>query len=239
MHGGGFTQGGLDVPHAHLVSAQLAHRTPAVVVSVGYRLATGGVHYPVPHDDVRSAWAWACGRAREPGPAPERFAMGGASAGANLAVGVAQHLRDDGAPLPAALLLAYPLVHEVVPEASAELMARLAELSGPVPGVRRFPPEAVTAMYRHYAGPRGGRYVHPATAGAAGLPPTLIVTAEYDDLRPSGEAFAAQLAAAGVRVDLAMARGMPHSFLNWPPELPAISWTLRRFTRVLRELGRP
>ncbi|MER6048413.1 alpha/beta hydrolase [Streptomyces sp. NPDC001793] len=71
VHGGGFTQGGLDVPHAHLVAAQLARRTPAVVVSVGYRLATGGVHYPVPHDDVRSAWAWACGRARELGSAPE------------------------------------------------------------------------------------------------------------------------------------------------------------------------
>ncbi|WP_369356709.1 alpha/beta hydrolase [Streptomyces sp. cg2] len=79
VHGGGFTQGGLDVPHAHLVAAQLARRTPAVVVSVGYRLATGGVHYAVPHDDVRSAWAWAwswawaCGRARELGPAPERM----------------------------------------------------------------------------------------------------------------------------------------------------------------------
>ena len=85
-HGGGFTAGDLDMPEAQIVSAEIAARKGAVVVSVDYRLAVGGVRYPVPVDDVAAAWGWFRGAARELGVEPAHAAIGGASAGANLAV---------------------------------------------------------------------------------------------------------------------------------------------------------
>ena len=58
VHGGGFTSGSLDGNEAHVVSAELAARAGAKVVSVDYRLATDAVQYPVPLDDVLTAWRW-------------------------------------------------------------------------------------------------------------------------------------------------------------------------------------
>ena len=73
VHGGGFRHGDLDMPEAHLVSAELASRAGAYVVSVGYRLAVDGVRYPVPLDDVFAAWGWAsAGDGRPPQPRGRR-----------------------------------------------------------------------------------------------------------------------------------------------------------------------
>ncbi|MBR7838564.1 alpha/beta hydrolase fold domain-containing protein [Actinospica durhamensis] len=113
LHGGGFMGGDLDMPEAHLVAAELAFRADALVVSVGYRLAGNGVHHPVPIDDAHAAWLWLTegeGAARLPeGP----VALGGASAGAALALATALRLRDQAghARTPEALLLAYPFAH--------------------------------------------------------------------------------------------------------------------------------
>ena len=84
MHGGAFVAGDLDMPEAHVVSAELASRG-AIVVSVDYRLATATVRYPVPLDDVHAAWGWFADVTDDLGTDPRQLAIGGASAGANLA----------------------------------------------------------------------------------------------------------------------------------------------------------
>ena len=100
MHGGAFIAGDLDMPEADWFSREVARRAGAVVVSVDYRLCNEGVHYPVPHDDVVAAIRWARESAPELGIDPGRVSAGGASAGANLAAGVALKLRDADVPYP-------------------------------------------------------------------------------------------------------------------------------------------
>jgi acetyl esterase/lipase len=101
-------------------------RAGAVVVSVDYRLAVGGVRFPVPHDDVVAAWRWVAAQASRLGVDPARLCLGGASAGGNLAAGAALRVREDGdAVRPARLLLVYSGLHPVLPEASPELVERI------------------------------------------------------------------------------------------------------------------
>lgn len=88
-HGGGFAFGDIDMPEADFVARTLA-AAGTVVVSVDYRLATDGIHFPVPLDDVVAAWEWASKRRGELGI--DRLAIGGASAGGNLAAAAALRL---------------------------------------------------------------------------------------------------------------------------------------------------
>ncbi|MET0695469.1 MAG: alpha/beta hydrolase fold domain-containing protein, partial [Propionibacteriaceae bacterium] len=227
----GFIGGDLDMPEAHEVSRGIVGRTGAVVVSVDYRLcpvppALGGpaepassdeaaVRFPVPHDDVLAAYRWTRASADQLRIDPNRVALGGASAGANLAAGVALHLRDLG-DSPWQLLLAYPVVHPVLPEPSAEL----AEAIALTPYVLRFPPDLCRVMNENYL---GGPIedAHPyAFAGLSedlvGFPPTLIDNDEFDELRSSGETFATQLRNAGVEVEQVTSLGVTHGHLNHP-----------------------
>lgn len=228
-HGGAFVGGDLDMPEAHHTSAEIAARAPAVVVSVGYRLAVDGVHYPVPHDDVRAAFVGARRAAVGWGADPRRAALGGASAGGNLATGVAQHLRDDGEPGPSCLLLAYPALHARLPAGDDA-----APGTAGLPTLLRFAPGQVAWFSDNYAGPGGGPYAFPADAGAHGLPPVTMVLSEYDDLRASGEVFARDLADTGGEVDLWVAPGAVHGHLNHGAVLPPAVETLDRFAAALR-----
>lgn len=215
MHGGAFRMGDLDMMEADGVARELAVRAGAVVVSVDYRLAVGGVSYPVPHDDVVAALRWVRDHAGELGADPARIVAGGASAGGNLATGAVLRLRDEDGWTPAALLLAYAALHAVIPEPSAVLAAALRE----IPRVLRFLPDDRRDITRNYLGgpeSRADGYAMPALADLTGLCPTVLLNAEYDDLRPSAEAFAAQLAVVGVDVRQVLARGLLHGFLNLP-----------------------
>ena len=93
VHGGAFLGGDLDMLEADGVAREICARAGAVVVSVEYRLCHGGVTYPVPHDDVVAAVRWV--RDNAPTLGVDRIAVGGASAGANLAAGATLRLRDD------------------------------------------------------------------------------------------------------------------------------------------------
>ncbi|MGN6742989.1 MAG: alpha/beta hydrolase, partial [Amnibacterium sp.] len=221
-HGGGFTAGDLDMPEAHVVSAEIAARAGAVVASVDYRLAVGGVRYPVPVDDVATAWSWFRGAAGELGVDPARAAIGGASAGANLAVAAVLRARDAGQPLPSAMLLAYPALHFPTPALHDDLAAEMREL----PLLLRFTPRMITDITAAYLGritdiPSN---LMPGLADLTDLPPARIVVSEYDDLRASGELFTEQLTERGIRAELTVAAGMLHGHLNIPPvaELPEI-----------------
>ena len=235
-HGGGFTSGDLDMPEAHRVSAELAARADALVVSVGYRLATDVIHYPIPVDDVCAAWLWLTegeGRAllSSGTTGPGTIGLGGASAGAALALATALRLRDQGRRGPDRLLLAYPFVHFPVPALDDAIAA---EMHG-LPEILRSTPVVIEAMVRSYVGRLTALppAAFPGAADLEGLATTAIVVSEYDDLRPSGDLLAVQLEESGVPVQRYLAPGMPHGHLNRSPGLGEVDRTLDFFAAVL------
>ena len=212
-HGGGFLGGDLDMPEADATSREVCARAGAVVVSVDYRLATRGVHFPVPHDDVVAAYDWALSSAASWGATGPAF-VGGGSAGANLAAGVALRLRDEARP-PAGVLLLYPLVHPALPPASEELSGRVAGL----PNSHAFRAAGLRAVVENYLGAPASAAPPYAFAGVGdlrGYPATLIINCEYDGLRASGEAFAAALEAVEVPVTQLLAPDVLHGHINSP-----------------------
>ncbi|MBN9605307.1 MAG: alpha/beta hydrolase fold domain-containing protein [Actinomycetales bacterium] len=253
-HGGGFAYGDLDMPEADRVARDLAARG-IPVVSVGYRLAPPfrnadpsprptSVHFPVASEEVTAAFWFAARSGSAPGrgrrrrgvaPRARGWALGGASAGADLAAGAALRLRDEGGPTPRMLLLVYPIVHLELPPASAELEAAVASLPRPhrfdADGVRR-----MNANYLGHPGPADSPYAFPGGHDLAGLPPVRILNAEADTLRASGEAFGAELAAAGVDVEMVTEPGTEHGHLN--QDVPEAVVSTARLVRWLREAGR-
>lgn len=211
LHGGAFCRGDLDVPEADWVSRELAAAAVAVV-SVDYRLAVDGVHFPVPGDDVVAAWT-AAASGDGLGLGVRRWHIGGGSAGGNLAASTALQARDGLAPEPRSTVLVYPVLHDRVPPASAELRAKVAGL----PPEQRFPPEESRRLNLNYVGDEAllaHPYAFPAHGRHEGLPPALVINADLDDLRASGEAYAAALAAAGVDVTVVREVGVRHGHLN-------------------------
>ena len=233
LHGGGFSGGDLDMLEGHSVSAELADRADALVVSVDYRLANGTIRYPVPVDDVHAAWLWlAVGEGSTLLPASSGIiALGGACAGAALALSAAIRLRDQSEHSPDKLLLAYPFAHFPVPALDNETAAEMIPLSP----MLRFTTEGIEGMVRNYVG-RITDLPPEAMPGAArltGLPPTALALSEYDDLRPSGDLLAKQLEESGVPVQKYVAAGMLHGHLNRAPSLKPVDLTLDFFASVL------
>jgi acetyl esterase/lipase len=234
LHGGAFRMGDLDMPEADWTARQVCERAGAVVVSVDYRLCVGGVTFPVPHDDVVAAVRWVRERADTLGVDADRISLGGASAGGNLATGAALRLRDEDGWVPAALLLAYTTLHAVVPAPSAALAPLLAE----IPRLLRFLPEDRQGITENYLGGPSSRadgYAMPANAVLDGLCPVLLLNSEYDDLRPSAEAFAGLLATAGVDVRQVVVPGMLHGFLNLHTGVEAVDRALGLMAAAVRD----
>ena len=215
LHGGGFIGGDLDMREGDWTAREVCAAAGAVVVSVDYRLAVGGVCYPVPHDDTVAAVAWVRDRAGDLGVDPLQITIGGASAGANLTAGAAVKLRDRDGWGPTALVLVYPALHAQIPAPSPSLAATLTEL----PPLFHPPVTEGNPLSENYLGgplSSADGYAFPAGAVLDGLSPTLVLNAEYDRLRASGEAFTAALALVGVDVRQVTIRGMLHGFLNLP-----------------------
>ena len=214
-HGGGFVAGDLDMPEAHWVAVELARRG-IPVLSIDYTKCAEGVHYPIPSDDVLDAWLWVAGHEVEFGVAPGHLHLGGASAGANLCAGVAKRVRDDSGPLPASLVLAYPVLHAELPPAAAELRAALAARPPEF-----LTPEVMRDLNLNWTGTEAlfdDVYAFPANGDVSGLPPTYILNSEADSLRSSGEAFGKQLAAAGMTARVEFEPGTVHGHLNQPDD---------------------
>lgn len=234
VHGGGFTHGSAFDPAGDALCSVLARRSGSLVVSVDYRLAVGGVHFPVPHDDVVAALRWLRASASDLGVDAGRITVGGDSAGGNLAAGAALRTRDEDGRVPAALVLAYPILHAVLPPLSRDVVASVAGL----PDLLRFLPEDVSGMVRNYVGgpeSRADGYAMPGLADLEGLCPVLVVNSECDDLRASGEAFVAAAALAGVEVQQMTAKGMLHAFLVMSDEVPQAARARRRIADVVAE----
>jgi acetyl esterase/lipase len=129
----------------------------------------------------------------------------------------------------------YGVAHPVVPPASPALAAALAELPpllAPPPGERD---DFLTVNYLGGPISSADGYAMPALGVLDGLCPTVVINAEYDRLRASGEAFAAALALAGVDVRQVLVPGVLHGFLNQPAELEPVGRCLDLMADVVGE----
>jgi acetyl esterase len=205
FHGGGWVVGSLDT-YDPLCRA-LAAAVPAVVVSVGYRLAPEHP-WPAAVEDAYAATLWASRNAAELGGAQHRLAVAGDSAGGNLAAVVALGARDRGGPAIAFQLLVYPALDAAGDTGSWRDHADGFHLTAA--GMRWY--------WDHYLGGADGTAPDASPLRAAflgGLPPALVIVAEHDVLRDEGEAYAARLAGAGVAATASRYPGMVHGFLRW------------------------
>ncbi|HVE94302.1 MAG TPA: alpha/beta hydrolase [Acidimicrobiales bacterium] len=223
FHGGGWVIGSV---HTHDSQARLlAEGAEAVVVSVDYRLAPEHP-FPAALDDCTAATRWALGHAATLGGSPAVVAVAGDSAGGNLAAAVALRLRESGAGL-AAQLLIYP-----VTDASCATRSYAENAEG-------YFLEAATMrwFWSHYLGDAA------ATAESSvieatdlrGLPPAIVVTAQYDPLRDEGVAYAKRLSEAGVDVTLVQCDGLIHGFFGMTEYVDLAATESTRFLEAFRE----
>jgi acetyl esterase len=226
-HGGGWVIGDLDTHDREC--RILCNDTPCVVVAVDYRLAPEHP-YPAAVDDAWAALQWVFRHAAELGGDSQRIAVGGDSAGGNLAAIVSLRARDQGGPALRAQLLVYPSVAgELLTYPSHEENANAPFL----------PLDTMRYFRGHYLGKietTTDPEVAPIHAAShAGLPPALILTAEFDPLRDEGRAYAAKLQEAGVEVNLIEYPGMPHMFFQLSPVLEEGKAALRESADALRK----
>ena len=207
FHGGGWVIGDLET---HDNAARfLCRDCRAVVVSVGYRLAPEAP-FPAAVDDALAATRWAAEHLSELG-GDQRLALAGDSAGGNLAAVVAQQLRGAGGPRLAAQLLIYPAT-----DASADYPSRTENGEG------YFLDRATIEWFMNQYAPDPASRVDPRispllTHDLSGLPPAVVVTAQFDPLRDEGEAYAERLTAAGVPTQVRRFDGLIHGFFDMAP----------------------
>ena len=226
-HGGGFVTGSVEIFDS--LTRSLSNATGAIVVSVEYRLAP--VHpYPAAVDDAYTALEWVAANAAQLDADRAKLFVGGDSAGGNLAAVVSLRARDAGGPPIAGQLLYYPSLDNSGKENES------ARNFGDGYGLSR---EGRSAFYRAYAGQLEDKrdpYFSPVYArNHAGLPPALVVTAGFDPLTGSAEAYVARLRDAGVPVTHAHYPEMVHGFMSirfFPQRRAA----LERTAGFLREL---
>ena len=225
-HGGGWVGGsiGNDDIRNHLTSC----RAGIVIVSVDYRLAPEH-RFPAGLDDAYAAFAWVAENAGAIGADPARIAVGGASAGGNLATAVAMLARDRRGPPIRLQLLTYPICDTSLTQASHRENA-----DGPLLGSRMM--GWFIDQYLQAGADPADPLVAPLRAlDLRGLPPALIVTAECDPLRDEAEAYAARLRDAGVTVACTRYDGMVHGFVTRAPDLPQSRSAMAQIVGVLSE----
>ncbi len=204
-HGGGWVIGDLDTHDG--VCRFLAAAAGVRVLSVGYRLAPEHP-FPAPVEDAWSGFAWAAENAASLGADPERIAVGGDSAGGNMAAVVSLLAREGGGATPAMQLLIYP-----VTDPAEDMPSRFLFADGFM----------LTKADMDYF---EGMYLPPGTdrsdprisvfeaADLSRLTPAYVVTAGFDPLRDEGEGYAMRMREAGVPVALRRHPGLIHGFAN-------------------------
>jgi acetyl esterase len=228
LHGGGWVIGDLDTHDRECRT--LCNDTPCVVVAVDYRLAPEH-RYPAAVDDAWAALQWVAKHGSEIGADPKRIAVGGDSAGGNLAAVLALRARDQGGPALRAQILVYPSV-------AGELLTYPSHQENATAPF--LPLESMRYFRAHYLGPDVVKTIDPEVApihaaSHKNLPPALIITAEFDPLRDEGRAYAQQLKAAGSEAKLVEYSGMPHMFFQLSPVLEEGKAALAECASALRQ----
>ncbi|HYG97320.1 MAG TPA: alpha/beta hydrolase [Solirubrobacterales bacterium] len=224
-HGGGWVIGDLETHDSPC--RFLAAHSGARVLAVDYRLAPEHP-FPAAAEDAFAAYAWVAANADRLGTEASRIAVGGDSAGANLAAVACLLAREDEAPSPALQLLIYP-----VTEASRELPSRHTFREGFVLTNRDM--DYFENSYLPPGVDRGDPRVSVLQAGdLRNLPPAYVATAGFDPLRDEGEAYALRLREAGVRVALHRHPGLIHTFANLTAICPSARGAMLEAAGALR-----
>ncbi len=224
VHGGAWMFGDLDQPEADAVARRLCRTLDAIVWSVDYRLAPTHT-FPAALDDVIAAFTAA---AADPDVDPALLALGGASAGGNLAAGAAQALRDRGLP-PAVVFLAYPATDP----AGGPYPADRPEVCPPLLWFDE--PTTNGAFSLYLGGATDPRYAVPAAGDLAGLPPTLVTTSTLDGLADQALRYVDLLTTAGVEVEHHAVDGLLHGYLNMCGTVDAADAALERHAAWLAD----
>lgn len=201
FHGGGFTAGTIDA--GDLRCRVLAEWAGIVVVNVGYRLAPANP-FPAAVDDAWGCTKWVADHHIDLKVDPAKIAVGGDSAGGNLAAVVTHLAKQRGLPL-AYQYLVYPVVDLTIDTASRRSYSDGygLNMSGP--------PNPQYLQGHDAADPLVSPYQN---ADFSGLPPAFIATAEFDPLHDEAELYADKLRAAGVPVEYHQYDGMIHAFAS-------------------------
>jgi acetyl esterase len=206
FHGGGWAVGSID--SFDTVCRALANASGAVVASVGYRLAPESP-FPSALEDCAAVTRWLGIEAHEVGADPTRVAVAGDSAGGNLAMGVARRMRDKVA----GTALIYPVCDAGLNTPSYRDFKERYGLTAA--GMQRY--------WNLYLDGADGFQADASPLRAddlAGLPPTYVLTAEFDILRDEGEALVKKLREGGVDVTHERFEGTIHGFWRWMAATP-------------------
>lgn len=205
FHGGGWVLGDLEMVNA--ACRTLAARTNCVVVSVDYRLAPE-YKYPIPFDDCFAATKWVAEHGDQLGIDSTRIAVGGDSAGGNLAAAVSLRARDEDGPALVMQLLIYPVTDHRFDTGSYSSNGEKYLLTT----------DMMKWFWDHYLSSEADgelAYVSPLRAGdLSNLPPATVFTAEFDPLRDEGEKYASNLVDSGVNVNHTRFDGQIHGFFS-------------------------
>jgi acetyl esterase len=224
LHGGGWVIGNLET-HDQVVRV-LANRLHTAIVNVDYRLAPEH-RFPAAVEDSWAALLWAHEHMAEIAGGPVPLVVMGDSAGGNLSAVVARRARDAGGPQLASQVLIYP-----VTDADLDAPCYL-DPENQVLLTR----ESMIWFWDHYA-PDPADRKHPDASPAqasdlTGLAPAIVITAEHDPLRDEGEAYAEQLALAGVPVTQRRFAGQMHAFFTMVGVLPGSADAIDYLTEQL------
>ena len=225
FHGGGWVIGSLE--GADGPCRALANRSRCVVISIGYRLAPE-TKFPGPVEDAYAAVRWVADNSADLRIDPARIAVGGSSAGGNLAAVAALVARDRGGPKIAFQLLTVP-VTELSSKAGSH--REFAEGYGLTSADMEW-------FGRHYVRTEADvdePYASVLRADLHGLPPALVISAGCDPLRDDGEAYAEKLRALGIAARFKRYAGMFHGFMSFPGSLPEAAQAFEDAGKALRE----
>ncbi|MBV8980282.1 MAG: alpha/beta hydrolase [Acidimicrobiia bacterium] len=224
FHGGGWVIGSINSHDG--VCRKLATQSGMTVISVDYRLAPEN-KFPAAAEDCYAAAKWVADNAQTLKVDGSRMALAGDSAGGNLTAVTAQLARDRGGPTVAFQLMVYPVIDGTMSFPSYKENGEGKLLSA----------RDMAFFYEQYADgvdPKNPMLSPLYAPDLSGLPPALVMTAEYDPLRDEGEAYADALQQAGVEARSSRYDGMVHGFFGLEAIVPASSAAMEEAAAALQ-----